>query len=77
MKQYRFEVFESDFHGGEHIAYSNSLKNAVKVRGCCAGTDCKCGGAYVKFNPMHPANAKYTGVDGVDIFCEDIINASR
>jgi hypothetical protein len=72
MKDYRFEIFESEFHGGKHLAYSNSIKNAVKIRGCCAGTDCKCGGAYIKFNPTHPANKKYLGADGADKFSEDI-----
>ena len=75
MKNYRFEVLESDFHGGGHLAYSNSLKNAVKVHGCCHGTDCKCGGTYIKFNPAHPENSKYMGADGDDLFRIDIYNA--
>jgi hypothetical protein len=47
MKEYRFEIKENPFHGGKHIAYSNSIRNAIKILGCCNKSDCQCGGTVI------------------------------
>jgi hypothetical protein len=47
MKNYRYEITENKFHGGAHIAYSNTLINAVKTANrndSCARSGCCCGG---------------------------------
>lgn len=48
---YNYEIIESKFHGGAHIAYAASLETAARSanrRDTCAGGRCCCGGPQIR-----------------------------
>jgi hypothetical protein len=51
MRKYNYEIKLSKFHGGGHLAYANTLRNAVRAARRDSCTDhkngCMCGGAQI------------------------------